>query len=59
LGISCVAWFTDYVFMNDNSLHYSLAVTNAILYPAAAVLFARCMPAYRLVVVEAEEGWKI
>lgn len=59
VGISCVAWFTDYVFKNDLLLHYSLATTNAILYPAAAFLFWRCMPAYRRVVVEAEEGWKI
>jgi len=59
VGISCVAWFTDYVFMNDDLLHYSLATTNAIFYPAAAILFWRCMPAYRQVVAEAEEGWKI
>ena len=32
LGISCVAWFTDYVFMNDNSLHYSLAVTLSLIH---------------------------
>ncbi len=59
LGISLVAWFTDYVFRNDQLLHYSLAATNAILYPAAAMLFLRCMPAYRRVVVEAEKGWEI
>ena len=59
VGISCVAWFTDYVFMNDELLHYSLATTNAIFYPTSAVLFWRCMPAYRRVAAEAEEGWKI
>ena len=59
VGISCVAWFTDYVYKNDELLHYSLATTNAIFYPAAALLFRRCMPAFRRVAVEAEEGWKI
>jgi len=59
VGISCVAWFTDFVFTSDELLHYSLATTNAIFYPAAAFLFWRCMPAYRKVVVEADEGWKI
>jgi MFS family permease len=59
LGISCVAWFTDYVFRNDQLLHYSLAATNAIFYPTAAWLFWRCMPAYRRVVEEAQEGWDI
>jgi MFS family permease len=59
LGISCVAWFTDYVFRNDQLLHYSLAATNAIFYPTAAWLFWRCMPAYRRVVEEAQEGWNI
>jgi MFS family permease len=59
LGISLIAWFTDYVFRNDQLLHYSLAATNAILYPAAAMLFLRCMPAYRRVVVEADKGWEI
>ena len=59
VGISCVAWFTDYVYKNDELLDYSLATTNAIFYPAAALLFWRCMPAFRRVAVEAEEGWKI
>jgi len=57
-GISIVAWFTDFVFRSDALLHYSLAATNAVFYPAAAWLMWRCMPAYRRVVVEAEEGWQ-
>lgn len=59
VGISCVAWFTDYVYRSDELLHYSLATTNAIFYPAAALLFWRCMPAYRRVVMEAEKGWDL
>jgi len=57
-GISIVAWFTDYVFRSDALLHYSLAATNAVFYPVAAWLMWRCMPAYRGVVVEAEQGWQ-
>jgi len=59
VGISCVAWFTDYVFKSDELLHYSLATTNAIFYPTAAFLFWRCMPAFRQIVVEAEKGWEV
>lgn len=36
LGGSCIAFFTDYVFKDDYSLHYSMAVVALVFYPLAA-----------------------
>lgn len=47
IGTSGVAAFTDFVYQDENLLHYSIASVNALFYPAAALLFFYCMPAYR------------
>lgn len=47
LGTSVLAAFTDFVYQDDGLLHYSIASVNGLFYPAAALLFWYCLPAYR------------
>ena len=59
-GASVLAAFTDFLYKDDGMLHYSIATANAIFYPAAALLFSFCLPAYRRSVEEAEAGdWQV
>lgn len=48
LGGSFVAYFTDFVFADDQALRYSLAIVAAIFYPLAALLVAWGLKYYRL-----------
>ncbi len=54
LGTSVLAAFTDFLYQDDNALHYSIATANALFYPAAGLLFWICLPAYRRAVEEAK-----
>ena len=47
LGGSVVAFFTDFVFVDDQSLRYSLAVVAAVFYPLTAIIVAAGLPYYR------------
>lgn len=47
LGPSAVAAFTDFVFMDDASLRYSLSLLAALVCPAAALLVAWGLRYYR------------
>lgn len=59
-GASVLAAFTDFLYKDDGMLHYSIATANGIFYPAAALLFTLCLPAYRQSMEEAEAGdWQI
>jgi MFS family permease len=50
LGGSFVAFFTDFVFADDLSLRYSLAVVSAIFYPVAALIIGLGLKYYRAAV---------
>ena len=52
-GASVLAALTDFLYKDDGMLHYSIATANVIFYPAAALLFWFCLPAYRRSVKEA------
>ena len=52
IGTSILAAFTDFLYQDDNKLHYSIATANAIFYPAAVCLFAYCLKGYRKSVEE-------
>jgi MFS family permease len=58
VGTSLLAALTDFVFQSDGAIHLSIATVNAVLYPAAALLFWFCLPAYRERMDELGE-WKI
>ena len=58
VGTSVLAAFTDFVFQDDNALHYSLASVHALFYPLAMLLFWYCLPAYRTSVEEAG-NWEL
>jgi MFS family permease len=47
LGGSFVAFFTDFIFADDQALRYSLAWVAAIVYPIAAVVTAAGLRYYR------------
>ncbi len=47
VGTSMLAVFTDFIFQDDDMLHYSIASINALFYPIAALMFWFCLPAYR------------
>ncbi len=57
-GQSFLAAFTDFLYQDDGSLHYSIATANGLFYPLAALLFWYCLPAYRRSVEEVEQ-WKL
>ena len=57
VGTSVLAAFTDFLYQDDGLLHYSIATAVAIFYPAAALLFWYCLPAYREAVAETG-NWK-
>ena len=56
IGGSLLAAFTDFVFKDDNMLHYSLASVNAMFYPLAVLLLWYCLGGYKAAVIEAESG---
>ena len=58
VGTSVLAAFTDYVYQDDGLLHYSIATVNSLFYPAAALLFWYCLPAYRRS-VEESGNWQV
>ncbi len=58
VGTSVLAAFTDYVYQDDGLLHYSIATVNSLFYPAAALLFWYCLPAYRKS-VEESGNWRV
>lgn len=58
LGTSVLAAFTDFLYQDDGLLHYSIATANALFYPAAALLFWYCLPAYRACIAEGGQ-WRI
>jgi len=47
VGTSVLAAFTDFLYRDDALIHYSIATSVALFYPAAALLFWYCLPAYR------------
>jgi len=47
LGVTVIAFFTDFVFADDGALRYSLATTAAIVYPLAALVVGRGLKYYR------------
>ncbi|MCZ6831171.1 MAG: hypothetical protein O7F73_16600 [Gammaproteobacteria bacterium] len=51
---SIIAALTDFVFGDDQSLRYSLALLPAIVCPLAAVLIARGLPHYRAALASLE-----
>lgn len=58
VGTSVNAAFTDFLYQDDGKLHYSIATSNAIFYPAAVILFAYCLKGYRQSVTEIGK-WKL
>jgi MFS family permease len=58
VGTSVLAAFTDFLYRDDALLHYSIATSVAIFYPAAALLFWYCLPAYRKA-AEDTGSWKV
>ena len=58
VGTSVLAAFTDFLYQDDALLHYSIATAVAVFYPAAALLFWYCLPAYRRAAAEVG-SWKI
>lgn len=56
LGGSVVAFFTDYVFQQDGSLRYSLAIVAGLVYPAAALFIGRGLRHYRAALAEAGQA---
>ena len=58
VGTSILAAFTDFLYQDDGLLHYSIATSVAIFYPAAALLFWICLPEYRKASATAG-NWKI
>ncbi len=58
VGTSVQAFFTDFVYQDDNKLHLSIASANAMFYPAAILLFAYCLKGYRRSVAEAG-NWRL
>jgi MFS family permease len=58
VGTSVLAAFTDFLYQDDMLLHYSIATAVALFYPAAALLFWYCLPAYRKAAAEAGR-WEI
>ncbi len=57
-GTSALAAFTDFVFQDDGKLHYSIATSNAVFKPAAALLFWYCLSGYRKSMEEAGK-WQV
>lgn len=51
LGVTVIAFFTDFVFADDSALRYSLAVTAAIVYPMAALVVGWGLKYYRRALV--------
>jgi hypothetical protein len=47
VGTSVLAGLTDFLYKDDSMLHYSIATSNAVFYPLAALCFWYCLPAYR------------
>jgi MFS family permease len=58
VGTSVLAAFTDFLYQDDALLHYSIATSVALFYPAAAVLFWYCLPAYRKA-AEETGSWRL
>ena len=58
VGTSVLAGFTDFLYQDDGLLHYSIATANVLFYPAAALLFWYCLPAYRACIAESGR-WQI
>ena len=58
VGTSILAAFTDFLYQDDNMLHFSIATANAIFYPAAIGLFAYCLKGYRASVAEIGQ-WRL
>ena len=54
-GTSALAALTDFLFQDDGKLDYSIATTQAIFKPLAAILFWYCLSGYRK---SAEEAGK-
>ena len=57
LGTSILAAFTDFLYKDDALLHYSIATSNGLFYPLAAILFWYCRPAYQKA-VEDSAAWR-
>ncbi len=58
VGTSVLAAFTDFLYRDEALLHYSIATASAIFYPAAALLFWYCLPAYRACTAETGH-WRV
>ncbi|MEJ2087211.1 MAG: hypothetical protein P8Y69_01725, partial [Gammaproteobacteria bacterium] len=58
VGTSVLAAFTDFLYRDDALLHYSIATSVALFYPAAALLFWYCLPAYRKAAEQAG-SWQV
>ena len=52
LGGSFVAFFTDFVFADDQALRYSLSIVAAIVYPLAGIVVAWGLQYYRRALAE-------
>lgn len=52
LGGSFVAFFTDFVFADDQALRYSLALVAGLVYPAAALFIGTGLRHYRTALAE-------
>ncbi len=55
LGGSVLAAFTDFLYRDEQLLHYSIATANGLFYPLGALLFWYCLPAYRRAVEDTRE----
>lgn len=58
VGTSILAAFTDFLYQDDELLHYSLATACGLFYPLAALSFWFCLPAYRGAMQEAG-NWQV
>lgn len=57
-GSSIIAAFTDFVFGDEQSLRYSIALTGAIFLPIMALMLAKGMPIYRAEIERLERADK-
>jgi MFS family permease len=46
MGPQLTAFFTDFVFVDESKLNWSIALTAALTLPIAALFFRACMPHY-------------
>jgi hypothetical protein len=57
LGGTAIAFFTDFIFGNDNALPDSMTLAAIIIVPASIYFYWRGIPGYRKCLEQAEQ-WR-